>query len=88
MGLHADELIDHMCEACHNICFCSNSIPQWVENTRMRNLLKPIQEYIRELAEPELSMKRRRKILSKPQVGKGIYTALASFVMPALLSMI
>jgi len=35
-----------------------------------------------------VSMKKKRRILSKPQVGKGIFTAIASFVLPALISLI
>ena len=88
MGLYPDELIHCICEALHNIVHRSNDIAQRLEHTRLACLLHPIKEYITELAGPELSMKRRRKILSKPQVGKGVFTALASFVIPALISMI
>ena len=88
MGLYPDELIHCICQALHNIVHQSNSIAQRLEHTRLACLLRPIKEYIIELADPELSMKRRRKILSKPQVGKGVFTALASFVIPALISMI
>ena len=88
MGLYPDELIHCICEALNNIVHHPSNIAQRLENIRLRNLLLPIKEYIVELMEPELSMKRRRKILSKPQVGKGVFTALASFVIPALISMI
>ena len=88
MGLYPDELIHCICEALNNIVHHPSNIAQRLENIRLRNLLLPIKEYINKLAEPELSMKRRRKILSKPQVGKGVFTALASFVIPALISMI
>ena len=40
------------------------------------------------LSEPKYSMKKKRKKLSKPQVGEGVMTAIASFVIPALISMI
>ena len=88
MGLYPDELIHCICEALHNIAFHSNHIAQCLENTRLKILLQPIHEYIRKLVEPEMSMKKKRRILSKPQVGKGVFTALASFVIPALISMI
>ena len=50
--------------------------------------LESIKKYIRLLSKKKLSMKKRRAILSKPQVGKGVFTALASFVIPALISLI
>ena len=55
---------------------------------KMKNELKPIKRSIIRLAEPDYSMKKKRQILSKPQVGKGIFTAIASFVLPALISLI
>ena len=88
MRLYPNELIHCICEALHNIVFCSNHIAQPLENTRLKILLQPIHKYILELAEPEMSMKKKRRILSKPQVGKGVFTALASFVIPALISLI
>jgi len=33
-------------------------------------------------------MKNRKAILSNPQVGRGAFTTIASFVLPALLSLI
>ena len=77
-----------ICQALHNIAYCSNDFVQGLENTKLKILLQPIHEYIYKLAEPELSMKKKRRILSKPQVGKGVFTALASFVIPALISLI
>ena len=35
-----------------------------------------------------MNMKKKRKKLSKPQVGEGVLTAIASFVIPALISLI
>ena len=40
------------------------------------------------LANPKCSMKKKRQILSKPQVGEGVFTAIASFVIPALMSIL
>ena len=88
MGLYPDELIHCICQALHNTVYCSNDIAQGLENTKLKILLRPIREYIDKLMEPELSMKKKRRILSKPQVGKGVFTALASFVIPALISLI
>ena len=41
-----------------------------------------------QLANPKILIKTKRKLLKKHQVGFGVFTALASFVIPALLSMI
>merc|ERR1712215_407598 len=86
--LYPNELIHCICEALNIIVHHPSNNAQRIENIRLRKLLLPIKEYIVELTEPELSMKRRRKFLSKPQVGKGVFTALASFVIPALISLI
>ena len=52
MGLYPDELIHCICQALHNIVYCSNDIAQRLENTRLACLLRPIKEYIIELAGP------------------------------------
>ena len=88
MGLYPDELIHCICQTLHNIAYCSNDFVQGLENTKLKILLRPICEYIYKLAEPELSMKKKRRILSKPQFGKVVFTALASFVIPPLISLI
>ena len=41
---------------------------------------------LRKLADPKLSVKSKRKLLREPQVGNGIFTILASTVLPALIS--
>ena len=41
---------------------------------------------MRKLGNSNLSVNSKRKLLSKPQVGDGIFTILASTVLPALIS--
>ena len=53
---------------------------------RVKKKLKPIRDDVRKLSNPKLSVKTKRKILRKPQVGKGIFTLLATTVLPALIS--
>ena len=55
---------------------------------KLKNELLPIKNSIMRLANPKYSMKKKRNFLSKPKVGKGVFTAIASFVIPALISMI
>merc|ERR1712055_1216787 len=55
---------------------------------KLKNELLPIKNPIMRLANPKYYMKKKRQILSKPKDGKGVFTAIASFVIPALLSIL
>ena len=44
MGLYSDELIHCICQALHNIAYCSNDIAQGLKNTRLACLLRPSKE--------------------------------------------
>ena len=87
MGCYPDEMIHCICEAMHNICWNSVVIAKGYNQCKLKHELNPIKRSIKRLAEPDYSMKKKRRILSKPQVGKGVLTAVASFVIPALFSM-
>ena len=50
-------------------------------------LLKPIEKEFVKVMDPDVSITEKREILSKPQVGQGIFTLLASTVLPALISL-
>ena len=50
-------------------------------------LLEPIRKEFENVMDPDVSIKKKREILSKPQVGQGIFTLLASTVLPALISL-
>ena len=88
MSSYPDELIHCICEALHELCWFPNRIAKGYIQCKMKHELDSIRCSIRKLAETELSMKKKRNFLSKPQVGKGVFTALASFVIPALISLI
>ena len=51
-------------------------------------MLKPILKEIRILMDKNESVKKKRKILSDPQIGHGIFTMLASMILPAIISAI
>ena len=38
--------------------------------------------------DPDVSIKEKRKVFSKPQVGQGIFTLLASTILPKLISLL
>ena len=80
-----DQCIHTICEACYNILHESLKLPK-DKKCRLKKTLKPIRTDVRKLANPKLSLEVKRKILSKPQVGRGILTILVVTVLPALIS--
>ena len=88
MGRYPDEMIHCICEALFNIRSHFDKIVKGYNHYRLKHVLLPIKNSIDRLANPKYSIKKKRAILSKPQVGEGVFTALASFVIPALISMI
>ena len=80
-----DKCIHTICEACYNILNETIKLRK-DQKHRVKKKLKPIRDDVRELSNPKLSVKTKRKILSKPQVGEGIFTLLATTVLPALIS--
>ena len=88
MGRYPDEMIHCICEALFNIRLHFDKIVKGYNHYRLKHVLLPIKNSIDRLANPKYSLKKKRAILSKPQVGEGVFTALASFVIPALISMI
>merc|ERR1711872_1158959 len=73
-----DECIHALCEVCFNL------LHQTIKLEKKK--LKPIRVSLRKLANPKLPVKSKRKLLKEPQVGNGIFTILASTVLPALIS--
>ena len=84
---YSDDKIHDICEACHNIVHMKFPIES-KKKYQLKKRLTPIKKEISQLANPKLLMERKRKLLKNPQVGFGVFTALASFVVPALLSLI
>ena len=87
MDEYSDDKIHNICEACHNIVHMKFPL----ENKKKKQLKKklaPIKRQVRQLGNPKLLLKTKRKLLKNPQVGFGVFTALASFVIPALISLI
>ena len=62
-------------------------LEQKKENKLKKGLMK-IHKEVRQLANPKLTLKTKRKILKTSQVGSGIFTALATIVVTALLSLL
>ena len=84
---YPDDKIHDICEACYNIVHMKLPMDSKKRNQLKKKLL-PIHEDIRNLAKPYTAVSTKRKILKKPQVGAGLFTALASIVVPTILSML
>ena len=84
---YPDGQIHDICEACYNIVHKKLPMDS-KKKSQLKERLLPIHTHVRRLAKPELQIKTKRKILKNPQVGAGIFTALASFVVPTLLSLL
>ena len=55
---------------------------------KVKNKLIPIKNEIRKLGNSKISVKTKRRLLSTPQVGHGILSAIASVVLPSLISLL
>ena len=88
MGKYPHQLIHHICEACHNLRFRSENLLTPYNECLLKARTNQIKHYLRKLTRKNYPIEKKRKILSKPQVGKKFFTAIASFVLPALLSLI
>ena len=84
---YSDDKIHDICEACYNIVHMKFPLDS-KKKYQLKKRLMPIKKDVMQLANPKILMKNKRKLLKKQQVGFGVFTALASFVIPALLSMI
>ena len=88
---HADEDdIKYIVECCDMFKkYTCEKISKCTGNERKYDLmfLKPIKKKFEKVRDPDVSITEKRKILSKPQVGQGIFTLLASTVLPALISL-
>ena len=84
---YPDEKIHDICEACFNVL--KENIPiKGNKKYQLKKKLKPIKNEIRKLANSKISVKTKRKLLAVPQVGHGIFSAIATVVLPALISLL
>ena len=72
-----------------NCCFnlLEDNIPLPISKKNViKMLLTPIQKAISILGKKKASVKKKRDISFDPQIGNGIFTLLASTILPALIS--
>ncbi len=79
--------IHNISNCCFNLIY--DNIPLHLsKKKKIRRFLKPIRKEINTLSEKNESVKKKRKILSDPQIGHGIFTMLVSMILPAIISAI
>ena len=84
---YSDDKISDICEACYNIVHKKISLDK-KKNSQLKKRLLPIHNEVRRLANPKLKVATKRHILKQPQVGSGVFTALALAVIPTLVSLL
>ena len=84
---YSDNKINDICEACYNIVHKKLRLNK-SKNSQLKKKLLPIHNEVRRLANPKLQLRTKRRLLKQPQVGSGVFTALASFVIPTLISLL
>ena len=79
--------IHNISNCCFNLIY--DNIPLHLsKKKKIRIFLKPIRKEINTLSDKNESVKKKRKILSDPQIGHGIFTLLVSMILPAIISAI
>ena len=82
----SDNCIDSICEFCFNLI--RENLPlDKSKRSRISEKLKPIRFKLRKLADPEVNVQEKRKLLQEKQVGEGIFPLIASIV-PTLISLL
>ena len=83
----SDDEIHCICEACYNIL--DGKIPMNKYNKlKVKKKLIPTKNEIRKLRSSKISVKNKRRLLSTLQVEHGILSAIASVVLPFLISLL
>ena len=72
-------------ECCFNLLEDNIPLP-YRKKQSIKLFLTPINKEIKLLSNKKSSLKRKREILSDPQIGHGILTLLATTILPALIS--
>ena len=80
-----DDEIHAICGACKNF-LCKNIKLTGKKKAYLRKKLGPIKNDIRQLSKPQTSVKKKREILKDDQVGKGVFSLLASVIIPSIVS--
>ena len=83
--LLSDECIHKICESCQNLVLNTYGFDKgklW----KIKTKLKGSEKNIRLISKPTSSLLSKRKILASKQTGGGVFTLLASTIVPALIA--
>ena len=81
----SDDCIHAICESCYNLL--RNTYGLYKKKIRsVKRKLSQSKNDVRSLAKPNTSLLKKRKLLMHEQTGRGIFTILASTVIPALVA--
>ena len=83
--LLSDECIHKICESCQNLVLNTYGF----DKTKLRKIkskLKGSEKNVRLISKPTSSLLSKRRILANKQTGGGIFTLLASTIIPALVA--
>jgi hypothetical protein len=83
--LLSDGCIHKICESCQNLLKNTYGFDE-KKLRKIRKKFKHGKNEIRIFAHPTSSLLRKRKILSNEQTGGGIFTILASAIIPAIIA--
>lgn len=85
--LLSDDCIHKICESCQNLLQNTYGFNKKKLNM-IRKKLSSSSNDLRKFSNPKSSLLRKRKILESEQTGGGIFSLLASTIIPALISAI
>ena len=83
--LLSDECIHRICESCQNLVLNTYGFDQ-SKIKKIKSRLKGSEKQMRLISRPSSSLLSKRKVLSSNQTGRGIFTLLASTIVPALVA--
>ena len=83
--LLSDECIHKICESCQNLVLNTYGFDK-AKLQKIRTKLKGSEKNIRLISKPTSSLLSKRKVLASKQTGGGVFTLLASTIVPALIA--
>ena len=83
--LLSDECIHRICESCQNLVLNTYGFDE-SKLKKIKTRLKGSEKQMRLISRPSSSLLSKRKVLSSNQTGRGIFTLLASTIVPALVA--
>ena len=81
------ECINTICEACYNLLWNNFKFKKPKINKISKDLTN-IKTEFKKISDPKIALKTKRQLLSKKQTGDGIFSILATTVIPALVSLL